>query len=84
MVWRTQSPTTDQEKPDMFKSAKHILAAAAVVVIVAAPSSAFADPPPSSGSAPTVSEITVTKRADASSPKLFQTSVTGKYIAPAK
>ena len=67
----------------MLKIAKHIRAATVVVVVVAAPSSAFADPPLSSGSAPTVSEIIVTKPADVSSLKLFQTSVTGKYMAPA-
>ena len=68
----------------MFKTAKHILAAAVVLATAAAHSSAIADPPTSSGSAPTVSEIVVTKTVDPPTPKVVQTSATGKYIEPAK
>ncbi len=68
----------------MFKSAKHILAAAVVVATAAAPSSVLADTPTSSGSAPTVSEIVITKTVNPPTPKVVQTSVTGKYIAPAR
>ena len=67
----------------MFKTAKHTLALAVVVATAAAPSSALADTPTSSGSAPTVSEIVVTKTVDSPTPKVVQTSVTGNYIAPA-
>ena len=68
----------------MFKTAKHILALAVVVATAAAPSSALADTPTPSGSAPTVSEIVVTKTVDSPTPKVVQTSATGNYIAPAK
>ncbi len=68
----------------MFRTGRHILATAVAVVCAAAPSIALADTPASSGSAPTISEITVTKTVDAPSPQLLQASVTGKNITPVK
>ncbi len=68
----------------MFNTAKRIFAAAVVVATAAAPSSALADTPTSSGSAPTVSEIVITKTVNSPTPKVVQTSVSGEYIAPAR
>jgi hypothetical protein len=64
----------------MFRTAKHILSAAVVIGLTALPSAALADTP--SGSAPAISQITVTKSVDPPTPRLIQTSVTGKYVAP--
>ena len=68
----------------MFRTAKHILATAVAIVFAAAPSIALADTPQTSGSAPTVSEITVTQTVDAPSPTVLQACVTGRNIAPVK
>ncbi len=68
----------------MFKTPKHILAAVVVVAAVARPSSALADTPTSSGSAPTVSQIVITKTVNPPTPKVVQTSVPGTYTAPAR
>lgn len=68
----------------MFNTTKYILAAAVVIVAAAAPSGVLADTPASSGSAPTVSQIVVTKTVDPPTPKIVQTTVTGKYIPLAR
>ncbi|HEY1520802.1 MAG TPA: hypothetical protein VGF91_30545 [Solirubrobacteraceae bacterium] len=68
----------------MFNTIKYILAAAVVTVAAAAPSGVLADTPAASSSAPTVSQIVVTKTVDAPTPKVVRTAVTGKYIVPAR
>jgi hypothetical protein len=60
----------------MFRTAKHILAVAVVIGTAAGPSTALADTAPSSHPARTLSQITVIKTVNGSSPKLVQTSVT--------
>lgn len=67
----------------MFKTAKHIVAAV-VIFAAAAPSCVLADTPSSSGSAPTASQIVITKVVDPPTPKIVPTSVAGKYIVPAR
>jgi hypothetical protein len=66
---------TDQEKPDMFRTTKHILAVGVVVGTAAVPSAALAATAPSSHSGPAISQIKVTKTVNTSSPRLVQTSV---------
>jgi hypothetical protein len=58
----------------MFRTAKHILAIAVAIGTAAVPSTALADTAPASNSAPTVSQIIVTKTVDASSARRVQTS----------
>ena len=53
----------------MFNTTKYILAAAVAIVAAAAPSGVLADTPTSSGSAPTVSQIVVTKTVDPQTPR---------------